>query len=352
MDPVENALPSSIFFPEDLGSWIREQTDGRTKGAVFLVCDAHTHRHCLPLVRPFLPQGSHILRIPAGESSKNLDTCVTLWNQLTQKQADRQALILALGGGMVCDLAAFSASVYKRGIDFVLIPTSLLAMTDAAFGGKTGVDFQDFKNQLGTFAQPQAIGIWPGFLKTLPGEEILSGFAEVIKQALIARPLLWESIRKRELEAQNWPELVKESLAVKHAVVKADPFEKHFRKVLNAGHTLGHALETLFLKKGNPIPHGHAVAAGLIIESRIALEKGLLPEADLVRMEELIFALYGMLPVSKSDIPKLIRYCLQDKKNQAGKIELALVGPVGNCSPGQMTTELEIKMAIRYYLGS
>lgn len=332
---------------EFLSAWFAEHSFT----SVFVLTDRNTRRHCLPLIKDALPAGANIVQIPAGEEHKTLDSCSAVWEKLTAKNADRKALLINLGGGVIGDLGGFCAAAYKRGISFVQMPTSLLAMVDASLGGKTGVDFGGFKNQIGAFAQPDAVWIHPPFLKTLPETELLSGFAEIIKHALIADASAWHLLRKKELKNQNWSELIPASLHVKKQIVENDPFEKGERKKLNAGHTLGHALESYLMKKGDPHPHGHCVAAGLVMEGRIAVEKGLLPENELIQIEELVYALYGIIPFTRPDIPAILRLCQQDKKNEAGKVRMALVGPIGNCTIDVEATEADIKMALRYYLG-
>lgn len=318
--------------------------------SLWILCDRNTRRHCLPILKEVLPFPAEVLEIPVGEAGKNLGTCEKIWKKWTAAKVDRQALVLMLGGGVVCDLGAFSASVFKRGIRYALIPTSLLAMTDASLGGKTGIDFEDFKNQIGTFSKPEEVFIYPPFLKTLPELELRSGFAEVMKHLLISDAAGWNKARKRDLDQQDFSEVIAQSLLVKQGIVNEDPTEKGIRRKLNAGHTLGHALETLFLKKGKALPHGYAVAAGLIMESRIAVERGLMSDIELIQLEEFVFPVFGQILLEKKEINPLIRLCLQDKKNQAGEVRLSLIGPVGSCSTEVVVSEAELRMAIRYYV--
>jgi 3-dehydroquinate synthase len=223
-------------------------------------------------------------------------------------------------------------------------------MVDASIGGKTGIDFLDFKNQIGAFSSPEGVWIFPDFLKTLPESELISGFAEVIKHALIADLKGWQVFRKKELHDQNWPQLISESLKVKAQIVENDPFEKGERQKLNAGHTLGHALESLQMAKGKPIPHGFCVAAGLVMESRISLEKGWLPEKELLEIEELTFTIFGKMEFDKGEIKRILKYTQQDKKNEKGRVKAALIGPIGNCQTGVEITESDMEMALKYYL--
>lgn len=318
---------------------------------VFILCDRITKRKCLPLIHSHLPKGYFLLTVPEGETHKTLDTCQLIWQFLTRHKADRKALLINLGGGVLGDLGGFAASVYKRGIDFIQIPTTLLAMVDASLGGKTGVDFMGYKNHLGTICQPVETWIFPAFLKSLSEEELQSGFAEIVKHHLISDGAGWQKLRKTDWEHLDWTPLIQHSLDIKKEIVVQDPIEKGVRKKLNAGHTIGHALESLFLHTQAPIRHGFAVAAGLVIESYLAYEKGMLSETELGQIEEFIFSVFGKLSFSKGDFKKILAHSKQDKKNQDGRINFSLVGPIGQCQTDVFCTEEEIKRALSYYLG-
>ena len=330
-------------FPE-LVAVIRERS-------VFLLMDSGTQRHCLPIIKKWLPPATQHITIKAGEVNKSLASCEKIWTTLSAKNADRQSVLVVLGGGMVGDIGAFCAATYKRGIDCIQMPTSLLAMVDASLGGKNGIDFNGLKNQIGTFKAHKAIWIYPEFLKTLPHGELLSGFAEIIKHSLIANIKSWNVLRKKELEDQNWVELIQESVEIKSAIVSRDPLEKGERKMLNAGHTVGHAIESLFLAREQPVGHGFCIAAGLVIEGYISVKKGLLSEAELVQIEEFIFTLYPALAIRKADWKKLWNFCQHDKKNRNGEVLLALTGPIGSCTVDVAVSETEFKEALWYYLG-
>ncbi|HRH34413.1 MAG TPA: 3-dehydroquinate synthase family protein [Catalimonadaceae bacterium] len=317
----------------------------------FLLTDRKVARHCLPLIKPYLPSGTTIFQIPDGEQHKNLATCETVWEFLLKHKADRESVLLILGGGVVSDLGAFCASVYKRGIDFVLIPTTLLAMVDASIGGKTAVDFQSGKNLIGTFKIPRLIWTFPDFLKTLPQIGFLSGFAEVIKHTLISDAVGWNQIRKGDPELMDWLSLLEASQKIKQAIVDQDPFETGIRQKLNAGHTVGHAIESLFLSRGKSIPHGYAVAAGLIMESYLSFIEGLMDAGELGQVEEFLFATYGGAKLSPDDCLPLWNWMLQDKKNKKGTVRMALIGPLGSCRDGQPISKKKWERAFSYYLG-
>ncbi|HJW29110.1 MAG TPA: 3-dehydroquinate synthase family protein, partial [Saprospiraceae bacterium] len=226
---------------------------------LFILADSNTHQHCVPLLpSPLLTHQAII--IPAGESNKNLEQCQVIWDKLLQHGADRKSILVNVGGGMICDLGGFAASCFQRGIRFVHLPTSLLAMTDAAIGGKTGVDFKGYKNFIGSFRNPEFILIHRPFLNTLPEAEWMSGLAEIIKHAIIGSTYLWNLIDEAQNENDaDWEAIIKESVEVKMKVVEADPEEQGERKILNFGHTVGHALESYYLTKGSPISHGQAI---------------------------------------------------------------------------------------------
>ncbi|MCC6690576.1 MAG: 3-dehydroquinate synthase, partial [Bacteroidia bacterium] len=247
------------------------------KSIFFILVDQNTIVHCLPYLIAEVKslKNAEIIEIESGEQNKNIKVCIELWKVLGEYQANRKSVIINLGGGVICDIGGFVASTFKRGIEFINIPTTLLAQVDASVGGKTGIDFNNFKNEIGVFNNPSAVIVNPYFLKTLSKKEYLSGFAEIIKHALIADLAYWEKILKTELSDEvGIAELVKQSIAIKRKVVESDPHEKGLRKILNFGHTIGHALESYFLEKNESIVlHGEAVAAGMICEAYLSFRK-------------------------------------------------------------------------------
>lgn len=271
--------------------------------------------------------------IPVGESAKTIDTCADIWAEMMGQQLDRRALLINLGGGVIGDIGGFCAAVWKRGIDFVQVPTTLLAMTDAAIGGKTGIDFQCVKNAIGVFRQPSAVFADPIFLETLPETELRSGMAEVLKHALIGEPTLYQYLERHagalfassSIEHIVWEELLRASIGVKVEVVAKDPLEKGLRQLLNFGHTFGHALESFFLEKENPISHGEAVYIGMCYEAEVAEAQGLVQglSEKVRRVGEQIFA---HRHIKNQWMPALRERMLHDKKNQGGKIRMAVPG--------------------------
>ncbi len=258
-------LPDNILLSGNLTKDLQDFLNQKKYSSLAILVDENTHRDCYPLIQDALPQ-HFIIQVNSGESEKNIHTCVHIWEAMTVQALDRHACMLVLGGGVLGDMGGFCAATYKRGIDFILIPTTLLAQVDASIGGKLGIDFNHFKNHIGVFQKPVLTLLYDGFLETLPEAELRSGFAEIIKHTLISDQKMWKEISRLSLKAQDWKKLIKHSVEFKARVTTEDPKEKGLRKILNAGHTIGHALESYLLAKGNRILHGEAIAVGLITE--------------------------------------------------------------------------------------
>lgn len=313
-----------------------------------VLVDENTRRFCYDKIKNKLPT-HQVIEVPSGEENKNLVTCQSLWQQFTEFGFDRHSLIIIAGGGVLGDMGGFCAATFKRGIDFMLLPTTLLAQVDASIGGKLGVDFGPYKNHIGVFQQPISTQIATHFLETLPFRELRSGFAEVIKHCLIADKKMWGIIEKRSMADQDWPKLVKHSVKIKSEVVKKDPTEKGLRKVLNFGHTIGHAVEGHFLTTGNRLFHGEAIAAGMIMESYLAASKKLLNNDDLRSISNYILSVFGHVELSDDTWMPLIR---QDKKNKGNKILMALPKGIGKAVWDVPVSEKEIRDAMDYYQSS
>lgn len=314
---------------------------------VAVLADTNTTSFCYSIVKDVLPP-HHLITIPAGEEHKTLATCQHVWQELTTLKLDRHSLVLIIGGGVLGDLGGFCAATYKRGIDFVLMPTTLLAQSDASVGGKLGIDFMNFKNHIGVFCEPVATLISPAFLETLPERELCSGFAEVIKHCLIADKAMWEVLRKKNLAKQNWEDLLTHSVDFKRGVVATDPKEKGLRKILNFGHTIGHAVESYFLEAGDRIFHGEAIAAGMIAESWIGANKNLLKKGELDEIAGYLKQVYShiKLPANRDAIVELM---LQDKKNKGNKILMALPEGIGKARWDVEVTLEEINGSLDFY---
>lgn len=323
--------------------------EGKDYSAIAVIADKNTRKDCYPKIKDLLPR--HLLiTVPAGEEYKNLDTCTIIWQKLTEAEFDRHALVINLGGGVIGDMGGFCAATYKRGIDFIQVPTTLLAQVDASVGGKLGIDFRGLKNHIGVFTQPCAVLIDPVFLATLPDRELRSGFAEIIKHCLIRDRAMWDKIRRMEPEEVPLSDLVTHSVETKKEIVTQDPTEKGLRKILNFGHTIGHAVETFYLDKDRLL-HGEAIAIGMICEAYIAYSKGMLPEAGLAEIEEYIFSVYGTVPVDPQDFGAIAALTAQDKKNRGNTVRAALLDGIGSCTYDIPITRKDILKSLKYYCG-
>ena len=315
--------------------------------AVFVLVDENTEKHCLPLIKRALPTFQTIT-IPSGENNKNLKSCELMWDSLTEKAADRKALLINLGGGVICDMGGFAASCYKRGIDFINIPTTLLAMADASVGGKTGIDFQGFKNQIGLFSDSKEVLIYNEFLKTLEDRQLRSGLAEVVKHYLIADGLSFLDF-SRGIELRPDLESIKKAVAIKSKIVAEDPDEKNVRKKLNFGHTVGHALESYSLTREAPLLHGEAVAYGMAIETYIAAFKSLIDEEKAGFICHTLRSAFDLKPMPENTTAEILALVIQDKKNENGRVKMALIDDIGSCQTDVEVSTSEIKEAIGYF---
>ncbi|MCS6973778.1 MAG: 3-dehydroquinate synthase [Cyclobacteriaceae bacterium] len=321
-------LPDHILITITPGPDLRAFLDSRGYSSIFVLTDENTAHHCYSLIRHELPPHVHV-SIPAGEIHKTMETCMQVWKAMTDARLDRRSVVVVLGGGMPGDLGGFCAATFKRGIDFVLVPTTLLAQADASIGGKLGIDFESYKNHIGVFRQPALTLISSVFLQTLPEAELRSGFAEIVKHALISDREWWEELSSRPWKTLSWQDEVKRSAAFKWSIVSEDPHEEGLRKILNAGHTIGHAIESWFLSAGKPVLHGEAVAAGLICEAFISKELNLLTESDFKLLKDYLLTVFGKLSWPEEESDTISRLCYQDKKNQGKKIRMALLHSVG-----------------------
>jgi len=324
-------------------------TDGKYS-RFFILTDEHTSKHCLEYITSKVdPDKYDLLEISAGEESKTIDFCIGIWKMLIDFDADRNSLLINLGGGVVTDLGGFAASTYKRGIDFIHIPTTLLSQVDASIGGKTGIDIDNLKNIIGTFTQPKAVFVEHAFLETLPARQIKSGLAEMLKHGLIADAAYWEKLKVSDLELPS-SELVYESILIKNKVVMADPTERGLRKILNFGHTIGHALESYSLDNDKrPLTHGEAIAAGMICEAWLSNQKAGLSAEVLQEITDTFLAIYGKYEVSENCHPVLRSIMKKDKKNQGGKINCSLLTKIGETQIDNICTDDELCDSLKYY---
>ena len=340
---------SLVIGPEALpalADFIRQQAPSR----LFVLADTNTARDCYPRLAPHLPAHEQ-LTIAAGEEYKTLATCGQVWAWLTQHQADRHALLVCLGGGVVTDLGGFCAATYKRGITCAVLPTTLLAQVDAGVGGKTGVDFEGFKNHIGVFQEPAGVFIDPGFLATLPPAELRSGYAEIIKHALIADAAAFGELRGLDVAAvADWTPIIRHSVALKEQIVAQDPHEAGPRKLLNYGHTVGHALESYLLTQpGREVRHGEAVAAGLICESWLSVQRGLLTAAELAEVQAVVGVAFRKIDFITLETEAIAAIAVQDKKNRGAIINCTLLQHLGHGVFDQPISLAEIVASLQYY---
>lgn len=305
--------------------------------SAFILVDENTKRDCLPLLVKSVAN-AHVIEINSGENNKNLETCQHVWQQLLKLNADRKSILINLGGGVVTDLGGFVASTYKRGIRFVNIPTSLLAMVDASVGGKTGIDFYDIKNCIGTFQTPEAVFVDAQFLKTLPKRHMVNGAAEIIKHGLISSSLHLHNFLSMDLE-DDCSKIIEESIAIKQNVVKQDPSEQGLRKILNFGHTLGHAIESYSLKnESDYLLHGEAIALGMIAEAYLSVKYSTLFQFDYENIKTSILNHFEKRNYTKHQVQEMITFLKQDKKNEDGQLRMSLLKKIGEA-------EFDIKIA-------
>ncbi len=317
---------------------------------VAVLVDENTERHCYPRLAETLPDDHLLIRIPAGETHKNLDTCRHIWTQMLEARLDRQALLVNLGGGVVGDMGGFCAVAWKRGIRFVQVPTTLLAQVDASTGGKLGIDFEGVKNIIGAFADPLAVLVDTDFLTTLPFAELRSGFAEMIKHALIADADQWAMLRRiADLRTADWSQIVPRSLAVKRRIVAADPREHGLRKALNFGHTIGHAVESAAMQTTRPLLHGEAIAIGMVCESWLSVQKAGLPPEELEQITAFIRQIFGYYPLNNLAKADLLALMQHDKKNEGEHINFSLLPRIGQVKVNQTASEADILASLDYY---
>ena len=349
---VSTSLPSYITFEalENIVSLLQNRQ-------IAILVDENTKRDCYPILCKILESTTSskplLIEIASGETNKTLETCTHIWQKLTQNQFDRNSVLLNLGGGVIGDMGGFCASTYKRGIDFIQIPTTLLSQVDASVGGKLGIDFNGFKNHIGLFKVPSKVWIHTPFLKTLPQNEIRSGFAEVIKHTLIADKKMWNkisTIHKNSLESQDWTAIVSHSVALKAKITEADPTEKGIRKILNFGHTIGHAIESYFIeenKRDNTklvFLHGEAIALGMIAESYFSayLCKEIYPTqkfistTDFEEIKNYISSVFEDVVIDfrkaikeKNVVQEITKWAKQDKKNAQNTILTCALKEIG-----------------------
>ncbi len=337
-----------------VGNFWTEFTDflkNKNYTQTLVLVDEHTEGACLARFRPNFPKKLHVIRIASGELNKTIDTCQTIWRAMFEANADRRSVLICLGGGVIGDMGGFAASTYKRGIDFIQMPTTLLSQVDSSIGGKLGIDFAAVKNSIGVFANPKAVFISSDFLTTLSPREVRSGFAEIVKHALIADAEQWAELSKIEdLKMVDWDKIIIPSLKVKQYVVEIDPFERGLRKALNFGHTIGHAVESMALETNNPLTHGEAIAIGMICEGYLSNILRGLPKANLDEITQFFLKIYGKYDIQQFDTQQLIALMKQDKKNDGDEINFSFLPKIGEVAVNCTATPQYIADSLAYYI--
>ena len=345
---MEQRIIISKNLKSELATAISECEHDKT----FILVDEVTKEKCWPLLSKQLSmRKAKLITIGATDTHKNIESLAHVWEELGKDGASRHSLLINLGGGMVTDLGGFAASTFKRGINFINIPTTLLAMVDASVGGKTGINFNGLKNEVGVFNDSKYVILDTDFLKTLDGQNIYSGYAEMLKHGLISNEKMWAELIKfniQQPDLEKLQEMLAKSVKVKENVVKKDPHEQGIRKALNLGHTFGHAFESWSLKH-SPILHGYAVAYGLICELYLSAVKTGFPTDKMHQTVQFIRENYGTINITCDDYPELIELMTHDKKNRNGIINFTLLANIGDIRIDQTATEEEIKEAFDFF---
>lgn len=348
--------PQKVVMSHDLEEVLTAAVADCEKDRLFILTDETTKALCLPVIERYdCLKGAQVITIGATDTHKTLDSLAHVWEALGEGGATRHSLLINLGGGMVTDLGGFAASTFKRGINYINIPTTLLSMVDASVGGKTGINFRGLKNEIGVFNNAATVILDTQFLKTLDAENILSGYAEMLKHGLIDSEAHWAELVNFSLgniesieTLGNLSKVLEKSVAVKQRIVTEDPTEQGIRKALNLGHTAGHAFESFALKH-QPILHGYAVAYGLVCELYLSCIKTGFPTDKMHQTVNFIHEHYGKMAITCDDYPQLMELMTHDKKNVAGIINFTLLGGIGDIRINQTATKDEIYEALDFY---
>lgn len=333
-------------FSEHLASYIGETEKN------FVLADSNTARHCFPVLKQALPflDDDRLIVVDAGDDEKNITNLHHIWSSMQFAGADRKSCLINLGGGMISDLGGFAASTYLRGIQFINIPTSLLGMVDAAIGGKTSINISKVKNQAGTFARARAIIINPVFLDTLPEEELLSGYAEVLKTAIVFDRELYYELIETNPEQLLLFDVIRKAAMIKKEITERDFHDHGTRQCLNFGHTIGHGLEAFYLIRGQELKHGYAVAAGMVCEAYISAKMLNLAEQSLQQITDYCKRSFPITGFREKDIDDIIALLRHDKKSYEEEIRMSLINTIGNCTFGVAIPEDLIRESLMYYL--
>ena len=346
----------SIFISEtifnNINRFLKANKNGYSK--LFILVDENSLKYCYPqLVEKIdLFKDAELIEIESGEENKTIEICTQIWSSLSEYGGDRKSLFVNVGGGVICDIGGFVASTFKRGIDYINIPTSLLSQVDASVGGKVGIDLNNLKNEIGLFNNPSAVFINSSFLSTLDFRQRLSGFAEIIKHALIADYNYWKKISTITIHnIDKLEEIIISSIKIKNNIVQQDPTENNIRKILNFGHTIGHAIETNSLEENNKkkLLHGEAIAIGMICEAYLSHKICKLKKDELLEITNFILNHFHPFKIKKMNTARLIELMKHDKKNDNREINFSLLSSIGKCEINKTATENLIIESLNYF---
>ncbi len=347
----------SVIYSKTLASDVNTLIKSVSSEQLFILTDEQTKIHCLPVLqKEGALSSAKVYTMPCGDHYKTIETVVDIWKFLGENGGTRKSVLINLGGGVVTDLGGFVANTFKRGIKFINIPTTLLSMVDAAVGGKTGINFNGLKNEIGVINPAENVVIYTDFLRSLDTENLLSGYAEMLKHGLLSSEKEMKKLSKFDARNPDFnllSELIETSIEVKANIVKQDPTEKGIRKALNLGHTIGHAFESYSHKINKPILHGYAVAWGLIGELLLSYKLKGLPQEIMLNTVRFIKENYGVFEITCDDYPALYEYMAHDKKNaNAREINFTLLSNVGEIIPNCIVDKELIYQALDFYRDS
>ncbi len=345
---------SVVYFGQECYTALNSYLEKANHSKICILVDSNTHEHCLSLLLSNIEKeyDIEVIEIESGEIHKNIETCSGIWNALSELGIDRKGLMINLGGGVITDLGGFVACTYKRGINYINIPTSLLAMVDASVGGKTGVDLGNLKNMVGVISESEMVLVDTKYLNTLPVDQMCSGFAEMLKHGLIQDRPYWEKLSDlSKLELEDLDQMIYESVMIKNKIVFEDPTEQNIRKYLNFGHTLGHAIESFYLTHPDKstLLHGEAIAIGMIMEAFISAELLSLSQEDLHEISEVILATFPKIDIDPGERQKIMELLIHDKKNEKGTILFVLLKTIGEAKYNCIVPDELILKSFEYY---
>ncbi|WP_299437044.1 3-dehydroquinate synthase [uncultured Aquimarina sp.] len=345
---------SIVYFNDECYTALNAYLEKANHSKIFILVDSNTYENCYAHFMSKIEKEYEIevLEIEPGEINKNIDTCSSIWSVLAEYGADRKSLLINLGGGVVTDLGGFIACTYKRGISYINVPTSLLAMVDASVGGKTGVDLGNLKNMVGVISESEMVLVDTEFLGTLPVNQMCSGFAEMLKHGLIQDKGYWEKMSDlSKLTTDDLDQLIYDSVVIKNKIVFEDPTEQNIRKYLNFGHTLGHAIESFYLTHPEKpeLLHGEAIAIGMILEGFISAAQLSLKEEELIIISQVILATFPKVDIDPNDYKEIMELLIHDKKNEKGNIYFVLLNTIGEAKYNCTVDNEIIIDAFEYY---